>query len=56
MGLRALCKLPDGRDWQWEKMDLALMGKAMLSKGLIQLSIDRWGCSPSLLVVWLEIV
>ena len=25
------------------------MGKAMLSKSLIQLSVDRWGCFPSLL-------
>ena len=52
---KSLCKLPHGRDWQWEKLDLALVGRAILSKGLIQLFVDRWGCAPSLLVVWLEI-
>ena len=31
-----LCKLPDGRDWLWGKLGLALVGKAMLSKSLIQ--------------------
>ena len=35
-----------------EFMILALVGKAMLSKSLIQLSANRRGCVPSLLVLW----
>ena len=31
------------------KLGLVLMGGAMLSKFLIQLSVDGWGCVPSLL-------
>ena len=41
---KRLWKFPDGRDW----LGLALMGKAMLSKSLIQFSVDGWGCVPSL--------
>ena len=40
MRLRGLCKLPDGRDWQWEKLSVALVGRALFSKALIQLSAD----------------
>ena len=29
-----------------------LMGGAMLSKSLIQFSVDGWGCVPSLLFTW----
>ena len=29
--------------------------RALLSKALIQLSADGWGCVPSLLVVWPEV-
>ena len=47
MRIRGLCKLPNGRDWLWRKLGLALMGKF-----LIQLSANGWGCAPSLLVVW----
>ena len=43
--IRALRKLPDGRDW----LGLVLMGGAMLSKSLIQFSVDGRGCVPSLL-------
>ena len=32
-----------------EKLGLVLMGGAMLSKSLIQFSIDGWSCVPSLL-------
>ena len=53
--LRGLCKLPDGRDWQWEKLGLALVGRALLSKTLIQLSTDGWGCTPTLLSVWSQV-
>ena len=31
------------------KLGLVLMGRAMLSKSLIQFSVDGWGCVPSLL-------
>ena len=51
-----MCKLPDGRDWWWEKLGLALMGKAVLSKALIQLSADEWGCAVFLLVIRLETI
>ena len=52
---KRLCKLPDGIDWLWEKLGLGLVERAMLSKSLIQLSADGWGCAPSLLVVWPEV-
>ena len=42
-------KLPDGKDSLKGKLDLVLMGGAMLSKSLIQFSVDGWGCVPSLL-------
>ena len=32
------------------KLDLVLMGGAMLSKSLIQFSVDGWSCVPSLLL------
>ena len=41
---------PDGRDWFWEELGLALVGRALLSKTLIQLSADGWGCTLSLVV------
>ena len=47
--VRDLWKLPDGRDWLRGKLALFLMRWAMLSKSLIQFSIDGWGCVPSLL-------
>ena len=31
-----LVKLPDGRDWWWGKLGLALVGRALLSKVLVQ--------------------
>ena len=37
-----------GRDWLWAKLGLALVGRAMFSKSLIQFSADGWGCIPSL--------
>ena len=39
-----LWKLPDGRDWLWGNLGLALMGGAMLNKSLIQFSVHGWGC------------
>ena len=47
--LRSLWKLPDGRDWLRGKLGLVLMGGAMLSKSLIQFSVDGQHCVPSLL-------
>ena len=35
--IRGLCKLPDGRNWLWGKLSLALVGRAMLSKSLMQI-------------------
>ena len=45
-----MCKLPDGRDEWWEKQGLVLVGRAMLSKVAIRLSVDGWGWAPSLVV------
>ena len=33
-------------------MGLVLMGGAVLSKSLIQLSVDGWSCVPTLLFTW----
>ena len=48
-GLRGLWKLPDGKEWLRGKLGLVQMGGAMLSKSLIQFSVDGQGCVPSLL-------
>ena len=37
-----------------ENWGLALVSWAMLSKSLIQFSVDEWDCAPSLLVVYPE--
>ena len=47
--IRGLWKLPDGRHWLKGKPGLVLIGRAMLSKSLIQFSIYGWGCVLSLL-------
>ena len=48
--IRGLWKLPDGRDWLRGKLGLLLsMDGAMLSKSLIQFSVEGWGSVPSLL-------
>ena len=49
MRIRGLCRLPGGKDWLWGKLSFAPVGKAMLSKSLIQFSVDGQGCVPSLL-------
>ena len=46
--IKGLWKLPDGRDWLRGKLGLVLMGRGMLSKSLIQFSVDGQGCVPSL--------
>ena len=52
MSLRGLCKLPEGRDWHWEKLGLTLVGRALLSKALIQLSVDGWVALPVNCLAW----
>ena len=47
---RGLWKLSNARDSLRGKLDLVLMGGAMLSKSLIQFSADGWSCVPSLLL------
>ena len=47
--IRGFWKLSDGRDWLWENLGLILMGRTMLSKSLMQFSVDWQGCVPSLL-------
>ena len=47
-----MCNLPIGKDW--EKLGLLWWAEILLSKTLIQLSADGWGCTPSLIVVWPE--
>ena len=32
-----------------------MVDRALLSKALIQLSADGWGCTPLLVVVWPEV-
>ena len=39
--LRGLCKLPNGKDLQWEKLGLALVGRTVLSQVLIKLFADE---------------
>ena len=36
-----------------ENLGLVLIGGAILSKSLLQLSVDGWSCVPSLLFTWL---
>ena len=43
-----LWKLPDGRDWLRGKLGLVLMGRGILSKSLIQFSVDGQDSIPSL--------
>ena len=50
--VRGLWKLPDRRDCLKAKLGLVLMTLAMLSKSLIQFSVDGWGCVPFLLFTW----
>jgi len=37
------------------KLGLALVGRPLLSKALIQLSAGGWDCTLSLVVVWPEV-
>ena len=40
ISIRGLWKLPDGRNWLWGKLGLLLMGGAILSRSLIQFSVN----------------
>ena len=53
--IRGLWKHHYGRDWLRGKLGLVLMGGAMLSKPLIQFSVDGWSCVPSLLLPGAEL-
>ena len=44
---KRLWELPNGRDRG--KLSLVLMSRAMVSKSLIQFSVDGWGSFPSFL-------
>ena len=50
--MKGLWKLLDRRDWLRGKLGFVLMGRTLLSKTLIQFSVDGWGCVPSLLFTW----
>ena len=47
--IKGLWKLHNGRDWLRGTLGFVLMGGVMLSKSLIQFSVDGWFCVPSLL-------
>ena len=49
--IRGLWELPDGRDWLRGKLGLVLMSGAMLSKSLIQFSVDGWAVVPHVISV-----
>jgi len=49
---KRLMELFDGNDLLRGKLGLVLLGRAMLSKSLIQFSVDGWSCVPSLLFTW----
>ena len=56
MRLRDLCKLPDGRDWWWGKLGLALVGRALLSKVLVQyLLMGRVALTSGDFLAWSDV-
>ena len=50
--IRGLWKLPNGRDWLRGKLGLVLMDGTMLSKSLIQFSVDGRGCFLPCYLTW----
>ena len=40
MKIRGLCKLPDGKDWLWGDLGLALVGRTKVNQSLIQFSVS----------------
>ena len=51
MRIIGLCKFSDARDWLWGKLGLALVGRALLRKSLIQFSAEGAVLPPSSLAV-----
>ena len=49
---RGFCKLLDGTDLWWGKLGLALVGRALISNALIQLSADGWSCASPYWLAW----
>ena len=47
-----LLSLPDGRDWLWGNLGLALLGRAILSKSLNQFSVDGEASFPLCSLAW----
>ena len=54
MRLEAYVSFLMGGTGSVKKLDLALVGRTLLSKALIQLSAEGWGCTPFFIVVWPE--
>ena len=50
--IRGLWKFPAGRDWLWGKLGLVLMDRVLLSKSLIQFSLDGQGCVLPYCLTW----
>ena len=50
--IRGLWKLTDWVDWLKGILGLVLDSGPVLSKSLIQFSVDGWSCAPSLLFTW----
>ena len=46
---KRLMEASDGKDWLRGKLGLVLSHRTMLSKSLIQFSVDEWGCVPSII-------
>ena len=53
---KRLMEVCDGVDLPRGKLSLVLLGRAMLSKSLIQFSVDEWSCVPPLLFTWGQIM
>ena len=56
MRLRGLGKLPDGRGWLWGRLGLDLLGRAMLSKSLIQFLLKGGALFPPCCLAWSQAV
>ena len=60
-GFQSVCplmkdkRLMEASWWEWltkGEIGLYLIDRALLSKSLVQFSVDGWGCVPSLLFTW----
>ena len=54
--IRGLWMLPDGRDWLRGKLSLVLMGRASLSKSLIQFLLKDGAVFPLYHLIWGQIM